>query len=306
MKRLALVTGARGFIGRHLSRRLAASGWRVTGLGRGGWDRGESRVWGVSEWHDDEVTLQALQARAGGPELIVHCAGGASVAASIEQPLRSYHDTCSTTAAVLEYVRLCAPGASLVLPSSVAVYGEAPGQPIAEGAPLQPVSPYGVYKQIAEQLCRSYARDYRIAVAVVRLFSVYGPGLRKQLWWDACGRLSRDESPRFSGDGSETRDWLHVTDAAALLELAGERASRDCPVVNGGSGEAPSLGELLERLFALLGRSDRPQFTGVGRKGDPKRHLADTRRARAWGWAPRTGWREGLAEYVDWFRREAP
>lgn len=305
MSGAALVTGARGFIGRHVARHLAGEGWRVSGIGHGDWDGAASREWGLSEWCSADVNLENLAAHAGAPALIVHCAGGATVAASIDRPHEDFQRTVATTAAVLEFARIHARGAAVVLPSSAAVYGDAAQLPIAETAALQPVSPYGVHKLMAEHLCRSYAREFGVRAAVVRLFSVYGPGLRKQLWWDACTRLARKEPALFSGDGAESRDWLHVRDAAALLAMAGGRAGGDCPVVNGGSGRAVSLRELLSQLFALQDRADKPVFTGVGRKGDPKRYCADIGLARAWGWTPGTEWRKGLEEYLDWFRREA-
>jgi UDP-glucose 4-epimerase len=301
----ALVTGARGFIGRHVARHLAGRGWRVSGIGHGDWPGAAARDWGLSEWHSGEVSLEHLVACAGRPGLIVHCAGGASVAGSIERPDEDFHRTVSSTAAVLEFARSHARGAAVVFPSSAAVYGEAQQIPIPETAPLRPISPYGTHKLMAEELCRGYARDFQVAVAVVRLFSVYGPGLRKQLWWDACGRLARQEPARFSGDGTETRDWLHVLDAVALLEIAARRASSDCPVVNGGCGCPVALAELLAQFFALRGRTDQPVFAGAGRKGDPKHYAADIGLARSWGWVPAREWRKGVEEYLDWYRRDA-
>jgi len=305
MVKRIVVTGAYGFIGRHVARRLAGLGHRVTGIGHGGWDRAQSQAWGLSDWHAADISLESLITYAGRPELIVHCAGGASVGFSVERPFQDHQRTVSTTAAVLEFARIHAREAAVVLPSSAAVYGNASVLPIVESAPLQPVSPYGEHKRMAENLCRLYSEEFGVATAVVRFFSVYGPGLRKQLLWDACDRLARKEPPRFSGDGTETRDWLHIDDTVALIECAGTHAGRDCPVVNGGAGQAMSVRELLTHLFRLLGRDDDPVFSGGGRDGDPKHTLADIGAAKSWGWSPRVGWREGLQQYVDWFRQGA-
>jgi UDP-glucose 4-epimerase len=305
MSSTALVTGAYGFIGRNVARYLARNGWRVLGIGHGGWDHLQSKAWGLSDWHAADVTLENLVTHGGRPDLIVHCAGGASVGFSIERPFQDYQRTFSTTAAVLEFARLHSPGAAVVLPSSAAVYGEARELPIVETAPLRPVSPYGEHKRMAEQMCRLYGEQFGVATAVLRFFSVYGPGLRKQLLWDACDRLARNEPPRFFGDGTETRDWLHIDDTVALIELAGSHAGRDCPVVNGGTGHAVSVRELLAHLFRLLGRKDDPAFTGGGRSGDPKHYLADIQAAQRWGWDPRVGWRDGVRQYLDWFRQGA-
>jgi len=299
----ALVTGARGFIGRHVARHLAQLGWQVAGLGHGEWEAAERLGWGVSRWQAADVSLENLVAAAGRPSLIVHCAGGASVGISVERPHEDFHRTVSTTAAVLEFARTHAPEAAVVLPSSTAVYGNAGVLPTPESAPLAPVSPYGVHKQMAEQLCRFYSRQYGLRTAVVRFFSVYGPYLRKQLLWDACERLSREEPPRFFGDGDETRDWLHVEDAARLLETAARNAGGEAPAVNGGTGQPVRVREILAELFQLLGRAGEPVFTGVGRPGEPKHYLADIAAARSWGWAPRIDWREGLRQYVSWYRR---
>jgi UDP-glucose 4-epimerase len=304
MKRQAVVTGARGFIGRHVARRLAQGGWQVLGIGHGDWDRAQHAQWGVDRWLAADVTPDTLAALGSEPQLIVHCAGGASVGLSLSQPHVDFQRTVATTAALLEFARTRARGALVVLPSSAAVYGNAQHLPIGEDAPLRPVSPYGEHKRLAEGLCRLYATEYAVRVAVVRLFSVYGPGLKKQLLWDACNRLARGEPAVFFGDGSESRDWLHVDDAAALLDIAGSHAGPDCPVVNGGSGEAVPVRELLTQLFRLLGRRDAPGFSGQAHRGDPKHFHADARAAQRWGWRAATGWRDGLQQYVDWFRRE--
>lgn len=300
----ALVTGAYGFVGRHVARQLARGGWRVIGLGHGAWVREEWQKWGITTWHSADITLDTLIACAGNPDVIMHCAGSGSVGFSINHPYEDFQRTVVTTASVLEFMRLHAQGARLVYPSSAGVYGVAKKLPIVESQALAPVSPYGVHKLIVEEMCRSHAQHFGAAVAIVRLFSVYGVGLRKQLLWDACMKISRGENVFFGG-GAETRDWLHVDDAARLLMAAGEHASTACPVVNGGFGQGASVREVLTELFSDFGKSDMPQFSGDARAGDPVNYVADITRACALGWQPKVAWREGVREYAEWFRNGA-
>jgi UDP-glucose 4-epimerase len=237
--------------------------------------------------------------------VIVHCAGGASVGFSVAHPHADFQRTVGCTADVLEYARLHARGARVVLCSSAGVYGEASPGPIPESAPRRPMSPYGMHKKMAEDLCRSYARSCGVASVAVRLFSVYGAGLRKQLLWDACNKSARGER-RFFGTGAELRDWLHVDDAAALLAASVRLASGESPVINGGTGRAASTREILGSLFRELGVADQPAFTGESKAGDPVSLVADASRAFALPWRPAVDWEQGVAAVARWFRDGAP
>jgi len=135
----------------------------------------------------------------------------------------------------------------------------------------------------------------------VRLFSVYGAGLRKQLLWDASQKIMRGEN-NFFGTGDEIRDWLHVEDAASLLITAAGHASAMCPIVNGGSGAGVTVREVLAELFTRFERADAPNFSGAARSGDPVGYVADIARAREWGWQPLVDWKQGVCEYVGWFK----
>ena len=304
MPKNALVTGAYGFIGRHIARRLATAGWHVSGLGHGAWSRDQWRQWGLADWHTADITLESLITYGRDPALIVHCAGSALVGFSVSHPYQDYLRTTHTTAAVLEYVRIYAAQAAVVLMSSAAVYGPAQGFPIGEAAPLRPISPYGVHKRMAEELCQSYARQYEVRAAVVRFFSVYGPGLRKQLLWDACNGLARGEG-EFGGTGAERRDWLHVDDGASLVVTAAEHASSSCPIVNGGSGSSPTVREVLEHLAERVDKAGSVRFSGAVRPGDPNRYEADISLARSWGWRPTVDWRSGVDAFASWFKAGA-
>ena len=301
--RIALVTGARGFLGRHVARLLADRGYTVHGVGHGRWKSGEGSQWGLASWREGEVAIGNLLDLVA-PELVVHCAGGASVAFSVEHPLLDFQRSVDSTAAVLEYARLRAPGAAVVLLSSGSLYGSHEQGAVPESAPLSPRSPYAAHKRLAEELCGAYGRFFGLRSVVVRLFSVYGPGLRKQLLWDACTRLARGDAT-FAGTGGETRDWLHVEDAARLIVQAASQASSSSPVVNGGSGVGATVGEVAAALASALGFKGPLTFTQAERPGDPFRFVADNRLALSWGWSPQITWREGIAAYAAWFAKEA-
>ncbi len=300
---VALVTGARGSIGQHVAQALSAAGWQVHGLGHGEWSAKATAAAGLHRWHAGTVNLPALRGLELEPDLIVHCAGGGSVGASIVDPFADFQRTVGSTAALLEYLRADCPGAALVYPSSAAVYGHAERLPMQEDGPLCPVSPYGVHKKLAEDLIRSHGVMFGLRASIVRLFSIYGEGFRKQLLWDACGKILAGER-EFFGKGDETRDWLHVDDASALLIRAGEVASPECLTFNGGSGEAVTIAAILHELATLLGAKQGPRFSGATRAGDPRDYQADMTRTSKLGWAPRTDWREGLRRYVAWYRAE--
>lgn len=302
-KNISVVTGANGAVGRYVALSLATRGWTVIGIGHGEWQEGERARWGLARWQAAEVNLASLRALQVTPQLLVHCAGSGSVAASFADPGRDFQRTVQTTSEVAEFVRTECPEARLVYPSSAAVYGLSASLPMHESDPLVPASPYGANKRMAEELLTEYARFFSLNVAVVRLFSIYGEGFRKQLLWDACNRIDNDEI-EFFGTGDERRDWLHANDAAALIIAAAERASPDCLVVNGGFGQAVPVRDILSELFVLLGREGEPAFRNTSRPGDPDAYEADIGRAEQLGWTPTIHWREGLRRYVNWYRAE--
>lgn len=304
---LAFITGARGFVGRHLARSLHARGFQVCGMGHGAWTEQERSVWGVDYWLNGDVSknnLDIVKAHMGKPDVVFHLAGGSAVGPSLAAPEEDFRRSVLSAAELLEWARLTAPTTRLVLASSAAVYGAGHSRPILEADSLTPYSPYGSHKRIAEELFESYGKNFGLNVATVRLFSVYGPELKKQLLWDACGRLAKDASQlMLGGTGSELRDWFHVSDAAAVLELAAGRACAEGYTINGGTGLAVNVRQVAEQLCAAWGAGTALSFSGQGRPGDPQYLVADVAKAAPLGFAPQTAWQTGVADYVAWFKQ---
>jgi UDP-glucose 4-epimerase len=158
-----------------------------------------------------------------------------------------------------------------------------------------------VHKVAAEALCESYSRFFGVSTTIVRLFSVYGEGLRKQLLWDALNKFSRGEH-YFLGTGNEMRDWIHVDDAAALLALAGITSHSTFEVFNGSAVHATTR-QLLDGLARAFGYDAGIFFNGEVHKGNPRRLTSDYRHTSSLlNWIPQVQLEDGLARYVAWFR----
>jgi UDP-glucose 4-epimerase len=297
--RHVVVTGAGGFIGGALVHEALRRGERVSAIGHGLRCLAGAEVVAI-EGDVGPATLDRLPAA---PDAVFHCAGGASVQASLSDPAQDFLRTVGSTRALAEWLVGNAPSARLVYPSSGAVYGEAAGHPDRRGTAPTPISPYGRHKAEAEAAVAA-AGAQGLPVAIVRLFSVYGPGLRKQLFWDACRKMLTGKA-EFHGSGLEQRDFVEISDAVALLRLAESAAAADAPVIDGGTGRGIAVREALSRLAMQFSPPPALRFVGTVRAGDPQHMIASPEAARALGWAPAVPLDAGLARYAAWFRGAA-
>jgi UDP-glucose 4-epimerase len=302
------ITGARGFIGRHLARQIGNMNHDVAGIGHGLWLENDRSLWNVSNWLNGDVSqsnLDVLLKTHGMPDAIFHLAGGSSVGPSFSMPLEDMHRSVNSLSELLEWVRLRTPTTSIVMTSSAAIYGAGHDGLIKESSIFTPYSPYGYHKRMSELLLESYARNFKLKVAVVRLFSVYGVGLQKQLLWDACSRLADNaDTVEFGGTGNELRDWLHVEDAAGILWKSLEKTSEEYFVMNGGTGIATSVSDITNEICKDWGRGKKSVFTGVTRVGDPASLVADTEKLNKLNFKASHEWQKGISEYVAWFKAQ--
>jgi UDP-glucose 4-epimerase len=304
-----LITGAHGFIGKHLALHLAKQGHVVSGLGHGIWPASEAMHWGVSDWLNGDIhagNLRMLQQR-GAHEVVFHLAGGSTVGAAIANPREDFFRTVASTVELLEWMRLDAPSARLVVASSAAVYGAGHTGPIREDAALVPFSPYGHHKRMMEMQCQSYSDTYGLHCRVARLFSVYGPELKKQLLWDLCTRLNAGESPlSLGGSGLELRDWTYVGDVVRALGTLAFHPASTYDTVNMGTGAGTAVRDIalgvLQAWHAAPADEGMLTFSGKGRPGDPFSLVADPARLAGIGFEWQTPLHNGIDSFVAWFR----
>jgi UDP-glucose 4-epimerase len=155
-----------------------------------------------------------------------------------------------------------------------------------------------------EQLCTSYAASFGVRSTVARLFSVYGPNLRKQLLWDICSRLAQGERTLvLGGAGDEIRDWTDVRDVVRFLSRIGELPQQEAfRVINGGSGRGTSVAAIAGMLVRNWGGDIGLHYSGVVRAGDPFSLLADNVGLLGLSFDWRIPVERGVLDYVTWFK----
>lgn len=234
------------------------------------------------------------------PAACVHCAGRASVPLSVSDPAADFHDAVPVTFALLDALRRAAPKCRTVLLSSAAVYGNPLRLPVSEDQPTAPLSPYGFHKLLGEILADEFTRLYALPTAVVRIFSAYGPGLRRQVVWDICERVLTSGTLRLHGTGEESRDFIHADDIASALATVVERAPFQAERYNLGSGQETTIRALACTLLDALGVNLEPEFDGSVRAGDPRNWCANITAVTALGYAPSITLESGLRTVAAW------
>ncbi|MGE3276196.1 MAG: NAD-dependent epimerase/dehydratase family protein [Vicinamibacterales bacterium] len=305
----ALVTGGAGFIGSHLSERLLADGTDVVALDcftdyypRALKERNLAGLIGRPGYRFVETALKDadLGALLDGVTHVFHLAAQAGVRKSWGRDFQIYTELNVDATQIL--LEACAgrPLERVVYASSSSVYGDLVDLPMREDMLPQPVSPYGVTKLAAEQLCYLYHVNHGVPTVSLRYFTVYGPRQRPDMGFNRFFSAVLDGRPLIQfGDGLQTRDFTFVADTVAATVAA---AVRGVPgrVYNIGGGSRVSLAEVFDLIGRVTGR--RVQIDRQApQKGDMRDTYADSSRARAdLGFAPATGLEAGLGEMFRW------
>ena len=306
----ALVTGGAGFIGSNLVDALLARGDEVTVLDDLSTGRRENLdgALGVgarlveADVRDAEAVV-AIATEAG-PDLVFHLAAQIDVRKSVEDPAFDAAVNVGGTANVLEAARGAGARRFVFVSTGGAIYGEGEGKalPLDEGAPAEPLSPYGQSKFAAEGYLGLYERLYGLSTVALRLGNVYGP--RQDPLGEAgviaifCGKLRAGERPTVFGDGRQTRDYIYVGDVVAAALAAAE--SRASGPINVGTGVETDVLELARALAELEDAESFEPELAPPRAGEVLRISIDPGRAkRELGWEAEVGLAEGLRLTLD-------
>jgi UDP-glucose 4-epimerase len=302
--RTLLITGAAGFLGRACAHYFSRRGWQVYGV-----DRAAAENAPLADLQDYAMLalphqgLIELLAK-WQPQACIHAAGRASVQHSMQDPQTDFQEGPILTFHVLDSLRQAAPQCAFLFLSSAAIYGNPTSLPVSEEQPPAPLSAYGYHKWQSEILCQEYARVFGLKTASARLFSAYGPGLRRQVMWDILFKILTQEEVVLQGDGRESRDFIHSMDIAHALECILQSAPMNGEAYNVASGEETFIADLAKQIGILLGRPVSLRFSGVLPPGTPKNWRADIRRLTALGFQPRISLQQGVTAFVEWGQHE--
>ncbi len=309
----AVVTGAAGFIGSHLSERLLADGHEVTGIDcfTDYYSRTlkEQNLEGLRKngnfaFHELDLVDGNLGPAFAGARLVFHLAGQPGVRPSWGRDFDRYvQANLVATQRLLEHLK-DSPIDRLVYASSSSVYGDARAFPTKESALPQPVSPYGLTKLAGEHMVMLYMINFGIPAVALRYFTVYGPRQRPDMAFSRFMQalMDRQEIQVF-GDGEQSREFTYVSDAvdgtvkAATADVAGQ-------VINLGGGSSVTLNRVLDTLEEISQvRVSRRNLPAA--QGDPRHTGASINVARRLlAWEPRVSLRDGLVEQWSWFCRQ--
>jgi UDP-glucose 4-epimerase len=305
----ALVTGVAGFIGSTLAERLCAEGADVVGVDcftdyypRAIKERNLTTLLSRPDFRFIESTIQAadLTSLLADRTHVFHLAAQAGVRKSWGRDFDVY--TVNNIEATQVLLEACVrkPPERLVYASSSSVYGDRVPLPMREDALPQPVSPYGVTKLSAEQLCYLYHANHGVPTVSLRYFTVYGPRQRPDMAFYTFLRATvRGEAITLYGDGRQTRDFTFVDDAVSATIAAATRGAAG-RVYNVGGGSHVTINEVLDLIGRVTGRRPLVQSESA-QKGDMRDTYADTSLARAdLGFAPAVSLEEGLAAEYRW------
>ncbi len=312
----ALVTGAAGFIGSHLTERLLKDGWTVVGVDSFDtfYDPAIKRrnIAGClshpafrlveADIRDKTAMEQAVEPDTGA---IVHLAARAGVRPSIAEPALYTDVNINGTVALLEAARERGVP-KFVFASSSSVYGNNKKVPFSESDNVDfPISPYAATKKAGELICHTYHHLHGLAINCLRFFTVYGPRQRPDLAIHKFARLIEDGKPiPVYGDGSMMRDFTYIDDIVNGIIAAMDRCT-GYEVYNLGESQPIALSDLITEIERALGKNAIRQRLPL-QPGDVDRTYADVAKAQTQlGYRPSTDIRTGLARFVAWFRQEA-
>ena len=302
--RNVVVTGGAGFIGSHLTEALVRGGYHaivIDDLSSGKLDNIKDLLCEVKFVKGSIIDFPLLKELFHDVDYVFHQAAISSVPRSIENPRATHDANASGTLNVL----LAASQNNVkkvIYASSSSVYGDVPVLPKKEDMTPHPLSPYAVAKLAGENYCRVFWQVYQLPSVSLRYFNVYGPRQNPNSQYAAVipqfiRRVLKGNPPIIFGDGEQTRDFTFVRDVVEANILAVQ--SDACGLFNISRGESITINRLAELVIDLVGNKVEPIYEEP-RLGDIRHSFADISKAKAFGYEPKYGLRNGLAETIRW------
>lgn len=291
-----LVIGCYGFIGSHVVQYFENCGNNVFGADIMPFE-------GKNYFYIDPLINNYLPIFESYPfDICVIASGTALIQHSFIDPQNDYKNNTELPFRILDAIRKFQPNCKVISFSSAAVYGNPVSLPIDEKLVINPISPYGYHKAMSELVCKEFYHCYSIQTLSLRIFSVYGPGLKRQLLWDLYQKMKLSSDIIIDGTGKESRDFIFIDDLCKVLDIIIERASFDGNVINVANGKEIFIGELVKYFFETLAWKGNFRFSGTNRKGDPLNWKSDISLLKSLGYTQEISFEDGVKNYVKWLK----
>ena len=295
-----LIIGSEGFIGKNLVSQLLKNGDEVFGV-----DILDvfSPGYHYTNCNGDISNIEAIL-KDRSIDSCINAAGNGNLSYALEFPFEDYLMNCKDCFRLLDCIRRFQPSIHYIHLSSAAVYGNPDSLPIKEDAPKKPISPYGWHKLMAEQVCEEFVQLYNMSISILRPFSVYGPGLKKQIIWDLYNKCNTSvDSIELWGTGNETRDFIFITDLVHAIDIISKNKLNGLSVYNLASGHEKKVSDVAEIFVKKFKPAIEIVFNNAQRQGDPLYWKADITKVRDLGFTPATSFEEGITAYIDWIKQ---
>lgn len=237
-------------------------------------------------------------------DVCINCIGAASVPDSGQNPLRDYYLNTKIVFDVLDAIRKFSPSTKFLNLSSAAVYGNPVKLPVNEMDTLAPLSPYGWHKYQSELICKEFYQIYDIRTCSLRVFSAYGPGLKKQLFWDWHEKIQTSSHIELYGTGRESRDFIFIDDLVNAIDVVVENANFLADTINIGNGKEVYIEEAIKVFEAKSKLSFSYVFNNQFRKGDPLNWCADISTLLNLGYKQKVNFESGIEQFNKWLESE--
>ncbi len=291
-----LIIGSKGFIGSHCVDYFESKGFEVfqadinVSL--------ESNYYQI-ETHNADFSLPFKENQF---DVCINASGSAHVGFSFENPSKDFELNVVNVQKIVVAIRDYNSSCKLINFSSAAVYGNPKFLPITENSSCKPLSPYGFHKLQSELLLTEYHSFFGLNTCSLRVFSAYGPRLKKQLFWDLYQKTIQSEDVSLFGTGNETRDFIYIDDLLQIIDLVIQNSPFQGSIYNVASNQEITIASAVQIFLDEFCPEKRLVFTGEVKVGDPNNWLADMEIIRKYGFKPQYDLSLGLKKYVEWLK----
>lgn len=292
-----LIIGSKGFVGAKLQEYLLSIGQKV---------KGADVI--VDYNYDDYYLLDASNSdfkfifEKEDFDICINCSGAASVPDSINNPLRDYLLNTVNVFKILTAIKEYQPNCKFINLSSAAIYGNPKALPISEMSEVNPLSPYGIHKKQSEEICKEFHDLFNIKTCSLRIFSAYGPGLKKQLFWDLYKKFKNEEKIKLYGTGNESRDFIYITDLVIAIYIVSNSNYFNGEAINVANGKEIFIKDCVSSFYNYFGEFVDYEFSGNSRKGDPNNWCSDISILKKLGYKQSVNIEQGLLKYYKWLK----